>query len=549
MSRYAEMFRKKISFYEDRHFPSPQIIDKTPLLGAIGIIALLVMMGSSPSALSAFLAFGLGDSNTQPNHTIPACEIPFRVEETLMYPTRESVSLTMTPLVSTKMYIEYGTQTQQYSKKTAPKQVMAGEAAHFLINGLGPGNKYYYRVRCQNENNLRYGARDEHSFHTLRKEGETVSFIYGTDAHIYHLWASQTWEQTGPGGGINKVAKFNASMTNILNEEADFHVIGGDWVMTKCDNCEGGTYEGVAYAEGSTNTAEEALKRYQQTFSTDLYGQITKDLPFVYVLGNHEGEAGFNDDLMAVNREARQNFFPPTPTTYHANAEESYYSFETGDALIVVVDVMRYTNVGGEEPMTPEEWTLGPTQLEWLKKTMEKSTKKWKFIFAEHLDGGEPAYSAGNNTWYGRGGLRATHNDHPSGVFKGEQSQIQTIMEKTTTPGGAAFFLSGHDHVAINATEKPTETGEGTRTFMVKGGRLGSAGNGWANDAAFKTEMDWDLSGKADYDESHQGTREVGYYRITVNQKSSVTLEYILSEPDDPATNGTTLFSKTVYAV
>jgi hypothetical protein len=444
------------------------------------------------------------------------------------------------------MYLEYGIESGKYEKKTPTQSVNAGEAAKFLLDGLRPGKTYYYRVRCTNPGMTRFGKRKEHSFTTLRKEGEVVKFVYGTDSHYYILWAGKTFG----GGQLDPLATYNLSIQHMLAENADFQVIGGDWAMTQCDTCPGGTAEGVTYAGGSAATPDEALKRYIQTFSPGGYGAVSSDLPFTYILGNHDGEAGFQTKaypvILSASQTARQTLFPNAPVSYRANDESSYYYFDSGDARFIFLDVMRYTLV---EPVTADDWTLGSEQLAWLENTLKKNTKKWVFIFSEHLDGGEESYSLlENNYWYGRGGLRATLNDLPTGTFNGEQAVIQTLEEENLPKCGAIFSLHGHDHVAITPTEKLTLDGNGTNTYHLNGGRMGSTGLGWADTDEFKKESDWDLDGKADYNQPDKGTKKPGYFRITVNDKNNVVFDYIQSDKNDPTIDGTIAFSKTVYA-
>ena len=225
---------------------------------------------------------------------------------------------------------------------------------------------------------------------------------------------------------------------------------------------------------------------------------------------------------------------------YEGDPEGRYYAYETGDALIIVIDVMGNTTT---YPLSADEWIL------------QNSNSMWKFIFVEHLDGGEQSPSdiptAGQCPQpyhYGRGGLRATDDNKPTGVFKGEQAIIQTWMEQYNTSGGATFFLSGHDHVAIIPTEKPNPDGSGTDTYMVKGGQMGSTPAPWAESQIFKKEMDWDMDGIADYKSNTVGTEERGYFKITIHGKQSVRFVYIASDRSNPAINNTAILTKTIYA-
>ncbi len=512
-----------------------------------GVLFIIISFSASSSpimgaaSLQTPLALGVRAGISQASSFV--CNVPFSVEETLLFPTQESVELVMVPTISASLFVEYGQESGRYTSKTLTKTLSVGEVGKFSITGLNHGKKYYYRVRCKNETEKRFGARKEHSFYTLRPENQTFSFLYGADSHIYTLWTQATFYNT-TSSEQDYLDSFNLTMGHMLKESVDFHIISGDWVTVDCP-CPGGIYNGETYAEGASTNQFTSFQRYRQTISPQLYGQVTKDLPFIYVLGNHEGEAGFYPDEMAFNEQARLSLLPNPFQIYGGNSEGSYYAFESGDALFIVIDVMRYTTVA---PQEPDDWTLGAEQMAWLNQTLSHSNKKWKFIFAEHLVGGEQAYSIlSPYKWYGRGGLRATLDDLPTGVFKGEQDQIQHLMESYISNGGATFFFSGHDHVAINAAEKPTINGVGTRTYMIKGGRVANSGAPWAINPAFKKEMDWDLDGTADYLEA-QGTQKPGYFRITVNGKQSVKFDYVQTDKDNPSVDGTDLFTTTIFS-
>jgi hypothetical protein len=507
------------------------------LLLIIGGVALAG--GNGPDSV---LAASIGGVQYDPISL--TCDIPFSVEETLMFPTQTGVSFTAVPLENTKVYLEYGNEPGKYLRKTEIKSVNAGEAIKYEITALRPGTKYYYRVRCTNPGVTRFLPRTEHSFTTLRKANESFTFVYETDSHFYELWTGNTF---GSGSGI-QLETFNLSKQHILDENADFHIIGGDWAMTNADFMKGGTKDGITYAGGSTTTIDEALKRYVRTFSPEGFGTITPDLPVLPILGNHEGEQGFEPTILNASFGARQALFPSLPSSYNGDPEGRYYSFTSGSAKFIFIDVLRNTMV---EPVTADDWTLGQVQLQWLQSQFDDAKNNripFVFVLAEHLDGGEKSYSVFNPTYYGRGGLLATLDNQPSGIFKGEQAQIQAMEETYTSTRGIVFFMNGHDHVAITPTEKPNMDGTGTNTYMVKGGRMGNVGGGWISDSAFKKEMDWDLSGTADYEESSIGTKKPGYFRINVNKSESVTFDYIVSDKDDPAIDGTVLFTKTIYS-
>lgn len=476
----------------------------------------------------------------------------FAIAETLMLPTHDGVTLRLIPDTAMSLRVSYGTHPEALAESTAVQAVPAGSPYECRLRELSDNTTYYYRVHYAVTGGTgRVLARPVHSFTTLPAPGRAFTFAYATDSHQYEGWTDDVFD-----GKPDGEARFRLTMDNLLGRRPRFLVIGGDFVQTQC-SCAGGVYEGESYAPGNALTVEQASLRYQVAFSPEEYGRVTADVPFVYVLGNHDGEGGwYSDALFTSSRTARLHTFANPASVYPSHEDGYYYAFEAGDALVVVVDVMRFTPV---KPTGAQSWTLGAAQLAWLEAVLSTSSAPWRFVFAEHLIGGEPTPTLiGAGYYYGRGGLRATlddpstpdvdEEDQITGLFKGEQQLVQWIEEQTAPPGGSSFFLTGHDHVAITPTEKLRADGGGTHTYHVKGGRAGFVGPPWANDDGFKVEMDFDSNGTADYDQPEVGTRKPGFFLIHVDGPDRVTFEYVVTSLDDAELNDTVLFSKTIEA-
>ena len=120
-----------------------------------------------------------------------------------------------------------------------------------------------------------------------------------------------------------------------------------------------------------------------------------------------------------------------------------YYAFTWGDALFVTIDPYWHSPTISPDSTLfsdPEpKWgaTLGDEQYQWLKKTLEGSDAKWKFVFAHHVNGnnrggagvvgvqewgGEPGFSTNRPTWACR------------------------FTSSLPTPKSRSFF-QGHDHM------------------------------------------------------------------------------------------------------
>jgi hypothetical protein len=479
--------------------------------------------------------------------TTDNCTIPFEVEETLMLPTKNGVSLVMVPKEPATLFVEYENSGKAYKNKTLLQTVVAGQTAKFTINNLRPGNTYAYRVQCKPANQrVPFAPRKEHTFKTLPTKGQTFSFAYATDAHFYDDWSDAMFANKP-----DLLQVFNKTVSNIASDPSlSFVILGGDNVHTQCISCPGGIVDGVTYDPYSVLTTEQAELRYKKFLAPDNWGVVAKTLPFVYVLGNHEGETnpsinkcGHSPENSDSSVAGRKKYYPDPFSIYGGDPDGRYYAFEAGDMLIGIIDVMHEQDA---LPKTPDEWQFtGDTQKNFIENTLKNSQATWKALFGEHLMGGDKVEKIECYN-YGRGGLRGTSNDLPTGIFKGDQAIIQSWLEQYVVGGGANFFLSGHDHVAITPTEKLKADNSGTRTYYVKGGSVGASAKNWQDGDLFKKEMDWDLDGTADYFTDTIGTLKNGYYRITVSP-AQVLFEYVQTDETNEL-NGTVLYSKTITA-
>jgi hypothetical protein len=108
------------------------------------------------------------------------------------------------------------------------------------------------------------------------------------------------------------------------------------------------------------------------------YYDLLGSIPLYFAMGNHDGETGW-DSLNTKNY--RLEYFPDQTSALN------YYSFVKENNLFIVLDPYTYTT------KKPDNdgwfWTLGKTQYDWLKATLENSTAEHKFIFIHQLVGGD----------------------------------------------------------------------------------------------------------------------------------------------------------------
>lgn len=302
----------------------------------------------------------------------------------------------------------------------------------WLVDGLAASTRYEYVLFA--EEHLELGGAGpkldpegivyEGTAVTQRKAGESFDFTLITDTHIS--------PRDVPPGGLSAyeyqetvllelapmIRDENPDFIVNLGDMLDFHVFGFN------DPPPSGYYTALAYAN------------YRRCLR-DALGNAAH-FP---VVGNWDGENGsFTSEEIEYSRQARMAYVPgPRPDTYPEGGSEfeDYYAFTWGDALLVVLNVMTYTEkeLLLDEPPTgsPDDWTLGDAQLSWLEATLEAASSKWKFLLIHHAVGGAGGTEA--NAVYGRGGGLAAN--------VGEQARVHDLMLKH----GVQIFFYGHDHV------------------------------------------------------------------------------------------------------
>jgi hypothetical protein len=295
-----------------------------------------------------------------------------------------------------------------------------------------------------------------------------------------------------------------------------------------------------------------------------LWGKLTRELPFFHVLGNHDGEARYGDaegsyghfeDTRALSRGARLRHLPDPTAVYDGSQNRDlYFTFTSGDARFIILDVMSGPD---DYPSVPEDWTLGAEQLAWFERVLQGNDRVWTFVFIEHLDGGimrpdglplpHPGGEKGKHA-YGRGAMRATLDGTPRGEFRGEQALLQKLMREN----GVDVFFHAHDHIAV-VGEKRASDGSGEGVYYAMGGQASGDefGPGWSRFDWFQQQVDYDEDGVADFLSGRKSggnaSSRPGFYRVSVNGKRSIELAYVVSSPR-PELDGTIAFGLTIRA-
>jgi hypothetical protein len=342
-------------------------------------------------------------------------------------PTDQSVTANILFDQSVILKVEFGTVTGVYTSVTAEFTANQNEPKVVPLSGLNPNTRYYYRLRYRLSSESLFRTGNECTFQTQRSRGSTFSFTIEADPHPYDKKCyAPLW---------------NIALQNQLNDKADFMLDLGD---TFGDDHEPFTI---------TNSEIRQLHLDNRAF----FGKVCHSLPLFFCLGNHEGESGYYllqtpPNNLATSATIWRKYYYPNPVPdgfYSGNSTvegngiglpENYYAWEWGDALFVVVDAYRYYTVSAKP--TKWDWTIGKTQYDWLKQTLEKSTAKFKFVFAHHVLGeARGAVLAKLYEWGGTDGKSITSD------FAANRPGWEMPLHQLMVKNKVNIFFQGHDHL------------------------------------------------------------------------------------------------------
>ncbi len=345
-------------------------------------------------------------------------------------PTNSSITASILFDQPSEVYWEYGTTSGSIQQKTATFSTVKDTPLECDMTNLSANTKYYYRT-CYRPigSTLSFFTGPEHTFQTQRLPGNSYTFTIESDEHLYDK------------KGVLSI--YQICLNNQALDKPDFMFALGD------------TFGDDHQATTITSAQLDALHKYYRP----LLGTICGSVPFFFCLGNHEGENNYYMGLtppnnLAINGTIWRKFYYPNPYPngfYSGNTEnepwgistpENYYAFTWGDALFVVLDVYRYQNKTNPKP-EGWDWTLGQTQYNWLKSTLESNKSKYKFVFAHHVRG-EGRGAITNAKYFEWGGYEqngVTNNFAAMRPGWGKPIHQLFIDNKVN------IFFQGHDHV------------------------------------------------------------------------------------------------------
>ena len=322
----------------------------------------------------------------------------------------------------TKGNIAYGTERGQLTQQTPMRQFRKGEPVEVVIGSLQPNTGYFYQFRSEIINSA------VAAFQTQRSQNSPFTFTITADSHLDDRVSAERYQRT---------------LANALADGPDFNIDLGDTFMSeKHDSRENATRQYLA-------------QRYY-------FGQLCCSAPLFLMLGNHDGETprgpGSDAEGLAVwSNVMRKRYFPnPVPDSFYtgnatrhpqAGLLQAYFGRQWGDALFVVLDPFWFSQ---RQHGKGDNWSrsLGEEQYRWLKRTLERSTATFKFVFIHHLVGGgtpecrggaeaAPLFEWGGKNPDGSDGFKRNRPGWPSPIH-------QLLVQNRVT---AVFH--GHDHLYV----------------------------------------------------------------------------------------------------
>lgn len=350
--------------------------------------------------------------------------------ELLGRPTDKSITVQAFFDAPVEACVQYGTTSGTYPNQTIWQAFSTGEPVEIVVAGLQANTKYYYRMCYRTPNTTTVTTRPEYTFQTQRPKGSTFSFIVQADPHLD--------EQSD-------TALYRLALNNQLSDKPDFMIDLGDFLMSD-----------------KLGNAQKVVTRdtiiYRCKLLRKYYGTSSHSVPLFIALGNHEGESGWNLNNTANNMavwgtlERKKYYLNPAPDNFYTGdttnyafvgQRESFYAWKWGEALFIVIDPYWATSPKPDS-LNGWRWTLGKTQYDWLKRTLENNPATYKFVFAHQIVGGTPDGRGGTEVanryeWGGDNlnGTRGFETNRP-GWYK----PIKDLFKEHRVN----IFFHGHDH-------------------------------------------------------------------------------------------------------
>jgi hypothetical protein len=339
-------------------------------------------------------------------------------------PESDRVTMSVVPKGGLEGFIEYGT------AQTAVQPFAANTPTQLMLTGLSADTDYAYRLHYRKPGETEFKAGPDYHFHTARAPGSPFVFEIQGDSHPERI------------GKQHDPALYEQTLLAAAKDRPDFYICIGD-----------------DFSVDTLQTVNPETVRNVYLRQLPYLGLVAHSSALFLVNGNHEQAARANLDGTSNNvavwaQNSRNSLFPqPAPDGFYSGDQEDvpyigllrdYYAWTWGDALFVVLDPYWHSAVavdnqfgGGDKRRDLWEIGLGDEQYRWMKKTLEESDAKFKFVFAHHVNGTGRggAKVASSYEWGDVQGVR-THRP-------GWELPIHQLMVKNNV----TIFFQGHDHL------------------------------------------------------------------------------------------------------
>ena len=389
-------------------------------------------------------------------------------------PTNNSIAISLIANRDISAYIQFGTSKTRYSSKSTSQKVVSGTPIVFDLLNLKPNTLVYYRVAYTEPGSSKVNYGSQYSFRTQRTRGSSFAFTLHGDTHPERK------------GKMFNEDLYKVALGNVLSQKPDFHILMGD--DFSIDPL-------ISKGQASAQNVDKVYETHRQWL--EIIGSST---PIFLVNGNHEQAAAYLLDGTTTNPavlagKSRVKYFPlPAPDSFYSADQtqvdgigylRDYYSWEWGDALFVTLDPYWHSKnavdnaagvlvaedesassgnkkgTGGKnssttstQPKSPsggnaktkDLWSIGigDEQYFWLRETLEKSTAKYKFVFAHHVMG------------TGRGAIELSYDyewggKDPNGTtsFAKERPNWELPIHDLMVKNRVSIFFQGHDHIFV----------------------------------------------------------------------------------------------------
>jgi hypothetical protein len=382
-------------------------------------VCVALCLHSLPEELSAHQHVGMNDSVT------------FVCRELLGRPTDFSIALNVCTDQDVELFVEYGTQPTVYDRQSSVQRLQGGVPTTITLSYLTANARYYYRVQYRKVGIEGYTAREEHTFQTARSPGSPFVFAIEADPHLDDATSPDLYRRT---------------LANIASSNPDFLIDLGDTFMS----------DKLPVINQQEITSRHLLLR-------SFFDTLGHSVPLLLVIGNHEGELGWllngtPDNTAVWASNIRTLYYPnPSPDGFYSGdttrasyvgLRQNYYAWKWGDALFIVLDPYWYTTRKPGASKNMWDWTLGKTQYDWFKHTLESVSAGITLVFAHQIVGGNDTEGRGGTEavpYYEMGGL----NSDGTWGFEANRPGWSTPVHQLMVEHHVTAFFHGHDHVFV----------------------------------------------------------------------------------------------------